>query len=106
MAGIKLYTEPETALKEIKEEVLADENTTTVLFLDINMPSMTGWEFLESFKDFRTEIRQRFTIYILSSSVDDRDKEMADSNPFVSGFLSKPLPIDVINNIFIHEDAE
>jgi CheY-like chemotaxis protein len=103
--GIKLFTEPETALEYIKGAHEINKSVSTVLFLDINMPSMTGWDFLEVFKDFHEEVLKRFTIYMLSSSVDDRDKEKADLNPFVSGFLSKPLDFESIQKIFNNNDA-
>ncbi len=100
-ADIKLFTEPEAALEAIKEEYgITDKNIATVLFLDINMPAMTGWEFLDIFKSFSTHIHKQFTIYILSSSVEDRDNEKAEINPFVAGFLSKPLSSDSLGQIF------
>lgn len=96
-AHINLFTEPEVALQNIKKEYRPGEaEQFTVLFLDINMPSMTGWEFLEEFRDFGEEIHKHFVIYILTSSVDERDKEKAESNPLVAGFFSKPLTANSI----------
>jgi len=98
---IKLYTNPETALKAIEEEYnKKDVTLSTVLFLDINMPHMNGWEFLEVFKNFNEDIQKHFAIYMLSSSIDIRDKEKAEGNPLVSGFISKPLTTDVLNKVF------
>ena len=97
-ATIQLFTEPEDALKEIKEN-FGDVEGTTLLFLDINMPSMTGWEFMEIFKDFDVNITRQFTVYVLSSSIDDRDKQKAEGNPLVTGFLSKPLKSDIVSSI-------
>lgn len=89
---INLYTEPERALQNIGKEYHHKENETlTILFLDINMPSMTGWEFLEVFRAFGEKVHRQFIIYILTSSVDDRDKQKAASDPLVAGFFSKPL---------------
>jgi CheY-like chemotaxis protein len=100
-AAIQLFTEPEDALREIKEN--HEVGGPTLLFLDINMPSMTGWEFLEIFKEFDAETMQRFTIYILSSSIDDRDRIRANNNPLVSGFLSKPLNAAIVSSILAGE---
>jgi len=97
---IESFTIPEQALEAIKEKKEQAKNASFVLFLDINMPSMTGWEFLDEFKDLSEEIHNCITIYILSSSVNESDKEKAESNPFVSGFLSKPLQEDILNQIF------
>jgi CheY-like chemotaxis protein len=104
-AEISLFTEPEVALEKIgKEYGKKNENKLTVLFLDINMPSLTGWDFLDVFGNFNEDIQRQFLIYILSSSVDHRDKEKAETHPFVSGFLSKPLTIQNIEQIFIHNN--
>ncbi len=98
---IKTFIKPELALQFINESYSASEsNISTVLFLDINMPVLTGWDFLDIFKEFSPEIKQQFIIYILSSSIDERDREKAETNPLVKGFLSKPLTTEIINSIF------
>ena len=97
-ADINLFTEPEVALQNIKEDYSSQNGSKfTVLFLDINMPSMTGWEFLEEFRNLGEEVHEQFVIYILTSSVDDRDKEKAESDPLVAGFFSKPLTATAVH---------
>jgi CheY-like chemotaxis protein len=61
------------------------------LFLDINMPTMTGWEFLDEFKELPETIRKKFIIYVLSSSVDSKDLEKASENELVKNYIQKPL---------------
>jgi len=58
------------------------------------MPVMMGWEFLDEFKKLSSGIQNHFKIYILSSSVDERDKERAAREPLVEGFISKPISKD------------
>jgi len=95
------FMDPELALNAIREEYgVKDAYIPTVMFLDINMPVMTGWDFLEAFKDFSIEVRKQFTIYILSSSIDQRDETRSKLNPFVSGHISKPLKLESIKQIF------
>ena len=92
-AEIKMFTIPEDALASIKEEYsTTGEAQPTVLFLDVNMPTMTGWEFLDVFMQFDKLVKDQFTIYILSSSIEDFTKE-AKFYTFIQGFLSKPLKI-------------
>ena len=98
-ADIKLFEDPELALKTIETDY-SKTAISTVVFLDINMSEMTAWEFLDVFKDFSDDIHKQFSIYILSSSVDHRDKEKAETNPFVLGFLSKPLSVKELVRIF------
>ncbi len=66
------------------------------LFLDLNMPEMTGWDFLEEFEpsDYMPEV------YILSSSVDERDINKANNYQLVKQYLSKPLIKKYIKTIF------
>lgn len=98
---ITLFSKPEKALETIIEEYsTATKPVNTVLLLDINMPSMSGWEFLEVFKNLSPVIHGQFTVFILSSSVDERDKEKAAASPFVSGFLCKPLSISALREQF------
>ena len=91
---IQLYAEPMEALKAIEENYKEpNHNKATVLFLDINMPSMSGWDFLAAFEQLSSHIQRQFRIYMLSSSVDQRDKEQARANQLVSGFVVKPLKL-------------
>lgn len=91
-AKITSYLDPVVALSELKEEHFRGFETTRdiLLFLDLNMPKLTGWEFLEIFAALESEVKQCFTIYILTSSIEDFSKEK-ERFPFVSGFISKPL---------------
>jgi len=96
-----VYMEPEIALEAIEKEYgIERSNIPTVMFLDINMPGMSGWEFLEKYEKFDAKIHAQFTIYVLSSSIDERDHERSQSNPFVSGHLSKPLRLESVIQIF------
>lgn len=96
-ASVRVFTEGEAALNYITGDYSKEKNTKeAVLFLDLNMPVMTGWEFLERFKRLDREIQNDFKIYILSSSVDERDKERAALEPVVRGFISKPISKEII----------
>ena len=86
---------PEDGLKFIQTEY-RNSMMPTILFLDINMPTITGWEFMERYEKFTERIRNQITIYILSSSVDPRDKNKAKNNKLITGFISKPLVSEMI----------
>ena len=101
-AEIQIFTDPGKALEMIEETFdKSTENLDTVLFLDINMPTMSGWEFLDEFENFAKKIQKQFSIYILSSSIDASDKDKANVNSLVKGYISKPLSLDLMNEIFI-----
>ncbi|WP_143961513.1 response regulator [Litoribacter populi] len=67
------------------------------LFLDLNMPEMNGWEFLDAFTSRETKYPE---IYILSSSVDESDINKAMNYSVVKRYLSKPLIKKYIRTIF------
>jgi len=98
-ATVKTFEDPQTGLEFIKlGQFLQDAEARTVLFLDINMPSMNGWEFLENFENLDEEIKNSIQIYILSSSVDERDKERAANNKYVKAFWVKPLTKEMLQS--------
>jgi CheY-like chemotaxis protein len=70
------------------------------ILLDINMPVMNGWEFLEEYKASNLDAEKKITIYILSSSVFSNDIDKAKSYESVANFISKPLNLESIKEVF------
>ena len=92
------FTDPAHGLQYIDTEYSnpSDEESSTVLFLDINMPVMNGWEFLEKYETLNQSVKKNIKVYILSSSVDDRDIEKAHSNKNIVIYLAKPITKETI----------
>ncbi len=61
------------------------------ILLDIHMPEIDGFGFLEAFEKLETNLKDLTTIFVLSSSLDPYDQKKARENKFVSTFLCKPL---------------
>lgn len=72
----------------------------SLIFLDINMPIMDGWEFLEKFEEFSEEIKKSCKIYMVSSSVYEDDIAKSKQYTSVKDFVSKPLMRDKILEIY------
>lgn len=70
-----------------------------VIFLDLNMPFMGGWEFLDALMPYKEILRDRCLIYILTSSVDADEIDKAATYEVVTGFLQKPLEEQAIARI-------
>ncbi|HWZ02566.1 MAG TPA: response regulator [Mucilaginibacter sp.] len=74
------------------------------ILLDINMPIMNGWEFLDEYKRLNIDPQGKTKIFIISSSVFSNDINKARSYPLVKDFISKPLNVDKIVELFKVED--
>lgn len=98
---IKEFLIPEVALAHMEQDFNNNQSEGIVtLFLDINMPSLSGWEFLEKFNAFDEPLKKQYHIYMLSSSVDPADIKRAKLNPLVLDFIEKPLNKEILTKIF------
>jgi CheY-like chemotaxis protein len=70
-----------------------------IIFLDINMPAMDGWEFLDNYKRLETKHRGKVIIIMLTTSLNPDDKVRAQSIPEISGFENKPLTTEMIDRV-------
>ena len=67
-----------------------------LVLLDLNTSFMNGWEFLESYEGIKSSLKKDPDIYLVSSSVDPNDLDLAEKNPNLSGFVSKPLSPELL----------
>jgi len=81
----------EDALNFLKKNAANIADLPDYIFLDINMPYIDGWMFLEDFRKIKPTIRKHITIYMISSSIDPRDIDRAKGNKDVSGYVVKPV---------------
>lgn len=89
-ANVTVFQQPEQAISYFQSLVKNEVRKKIVLFLDVNMPTMTGWDFLDKFQMFDSSIKNMFEIYILTSAIEDFEFEKT-KYPMVKAFLSKPL---------------
>ena len=81
------------------EHLMAEEACPDVILLDINMPGMDGFEFLNEYEK-RGKCCYNSKIYVLTSSPRDEDREKAMANRLVKGFFDKPLSPEHIQLMF------
>ncbi|MBB6129246.1 response regulator [Mucilaginibacter lappiensis] len=75
-------------------------NLPDIIFLDLSMPVMDGWEFMKEFEEIKSQLGKKISVYILSSSIDSHDIDRAKNIPSVSGYIFKPVDIQRLQEIF------
>jgi CheY-like chemotaxis protein len=71
-----------------------------IIFLDLDMPLMSGWDFLDTYASLTNEVSGQLPyIYILSSSINPRDYSRAKNHPLVKDMLTKPLTYQIVNEV-------
>lgn len=98
-SNIKVFPDGEAALSFIQDNLGCPEVLPSVIFLDINMPMMDGWDFMESYTSLKSVIPVQPRIYMVSSSIDVNDVERAKSLEYVTDYLTKPIDLDDLERI-------
>jgi CheY-like chemotaxis protein len=89
------------AIENIKHKIDADDTLPDLVLLDINMPVLDGWQFLEEYKLLKEKIKKDIIIYIISSSDNTVDRNRAkDFEEEVKDYYLKPVTIEAIKSIF------
>lgn len=89
----------EDALEYLKDSSEKLHEIPDVIFLDIRMPGMNGFEFLDEFEKLPEEVVSKTKIYVLSSSLDEEDRTRALRNKNVIDYLCKPLTRQMISTL-------
>lgn len=81
----------EDALQFLKEHASESDNLPDFIFLDINMPYVDGWMFLEDYATLKLNLKKEISIYMVSSSIDPKDVNRAKRNGDVREYVIKPV---------------
>lgn len=91
------FLSAEEAFKFISQDLT--NNIPDIIFLDLNMPGMNGWQFLDALEPFKEDLLGKCRIYILTSSLDVSDSARSEEYELVCGFIHKPLTVEDVQVI-------
>jgi len=87
------------ALEYLKTPYSTDNPRPNLIFLDINMPRMNGWEFLDEYHKLTPEQQAENVIVMLSTSSNPTDLDRADQNPHIKEYRSKPISEEMLTEV-------
>ena len=98
---IKTFEKAEEALHELKQNIKSKQSKfiPDLILLDINMPVMNGWDFLEDFHDSMIFMTEQIGIVMLTSSIATEDYRKSLQFPAVIAYLTKPLDLGKLDGI-------
>ena len=97
---LTVFEDGEKALLDLATNANQPGLLRDIIFLDLNMPVLAGWGFLEKFLLLEPSISKKIDIYIVSSSISPSELERSQGIPVVTDFLTKPLSRSKFVEIF------
>lgn len=97
--NILTFCNGEEAIDYFRSVYTCPSNLPDLILLDLNMPIMDGWGFLQEYITLKPKIEKKITIYIVSSSIDPRDINKAKSFKEVTDFIIKPMTQETFNSL-------
>lgn len=88
---IKVFGNGLDAINFLKENCNNADTLPEIILLDLSMPIMDGWQFMDEFTKLAPKIDKKITIYICSSSISPSDVLLAKKNNLVSDYIIKPV---------------
>lgn len=85
------FSDGEEALEFFKTNATNSEELPDIILLDVNMPIMDGWDFIEEYASFQPRPIKKITLYMVTSSIDDRDRDKAAKISEIHDFVIKPI---------------
>ena len=94
--SIKAFLQAKEALEYISTAPV-DDQANTIVFVDIQMPVMNGFEFIEAFEKLPSQLTAHYSIYVISSTINENDLSRVHNYACVKKFLNKPLTSNTLS---------
>ena len=98
---ITIYNKAQGAIEYLLHHKQSPNQLPDIILLDIYMPDVDGWQFLQEFIPIKHSLSKEVNIYIISSSNHPRDISRAESIPEVKGFFLKPVTLETLKELAI-----
>ncbi len=103
VSNVTAFNDGLEGINFLTENLKSQEELPDVIFLDINMPVMDGFQFMEEYIKIKSEVKKKIIIHMISSSVDPVDIETSKQIEDISDYLIKPIRLEQLKTIL--EDA-
>lgn len=89
------------ALEAIRKMEQNNDSLPDLILLDIDMPEMNGWDFLNEFQAVRDKVNKDIQIFVISSRIDKKNQELfrVEWDQKVDDFIQKPVEIEALKNL-------
>ena len=77
-------------------ETINENDAIVLIFLDLNMPVVDGWQFLDLYEEIKPQLNYKSNLFIISSSINPDDEERAKRNSLVDDYIPKLLTVDTL----------
>ncbi len=94
-----LSTDAKETLDFLELNKANSNNLPDYIFLDLQMPDYSGWDFLKGYQKIHHSLRKDIKLYIVSSSIDPKDIKRSEEYKFVDSFVQKPLTREFLHNL-------
>ena len=91
----------EEALSYLKNKHNNTAHHPDLILLDINMPGMNGWEFIEAYEKLDKSLQSKMIVVMLTTSENPDDYAMAKKHNILAGFQTKPLTVEMLEDIIV-----
>ncbi|WP_291726306.1 response regulator [Bernardetia sp.] len=95
---IEFFKDGEDALNSLKPRLRSGRNVPEIIFLDLNMPIIDGWQFLDEI--VKVNYKKKVIIYVVTSSIDPADTKRAESYSIVDKYVVKPITPEMLEELF------